>query len=504
MTGGGDGKRRLVVIGNGMAGARLVDDVLVRGGSDFDVTVVGDERHGNYNRILLSSVLAGTHHPQDIFINPLEWYERNQIRLLAGVRAARIDRAARLVHSEAGHAVPYDALVIATGSRPFVPPLDGLKGGDGRLKPGAFVFRTLDDCDRIATWARRSRKAAVIGGGLLGLEAARGLLNLGPEVHVVHLMPHLMEVQLDGGAGAILARTLGDMGVHVHLEKGATAVRGDPDVCGLSFKDGSTLDCDMVVIAAGIQPNVALAREAGLTVRRGIVVGDDLASPDDPAVFAVGECAEHRGRVYGLVAPLWEQTAVLARRLTGRDPDATYPGSVVSTKLKVMGVELAVMGEREPRDDDEVVTYAEPKRGVYKKLIVRAGRLAGAILLGDGAAAPPVLQAFDRGSPLPAVRAEILFPGFGAEGPRSAADLPDDAQVCNCNGVSKGRLVEAIRGGYRTLAALSGATRAGTGCGTCKGQITAILESVVGEAPEGGPALPPPLSGAGPSRAGLR
>jgi nitrite reductase (NADH) large subunit len=205
-----------------------------------------------------------------------------------------------------------------------------------------------------------------------------------------------------------------------------------------------------------------------------------------------------RGRVYGLVAPLWEQTAVLAKRLTGRDPEATYPGSALSTKLKVMGVELAVMGEREPKDDDEVITYTEPKRGVYKKLIVREGRLAGAILLGDGAAAPMVLQAFDRASPLPAARAELLFPGSGAERPRSAAELPDDAQICNCNGVSKGRLVDAIRGGFRTLASLSGATRAGTGCGTCKAQLRAILNSVAG-GPEARSYLPPPFAPTGPS-----
>ncbi len=484
MTRAGGAGRKLVVIGNGMAGARFVDDVLARGGAGFDITVFGDEPHGNYNRILLSSVLAGTHHPRDIFINPIEWYEENHVRLLAGVRAERVEREARLVHSADGQSVAYDALVIATGSSPFVPPVEGLQGRDGRPKPGVFVFRTLDDCDRIGAWARRSRRAAVIGGGLLGLEAARGLLNLGPEVHVVHLMPHLMEVQLDGNAGAILARTLRGIGVNVHLERATTAILGDAAVSGLSFKDGSTLDCDMVVIAAGIRPNVALARGAGLTVARGIVVGDDLASPDDAAVFAVGECAEHRGRVYGLVAPLWEQTAVLADRLTGRDPMARYRGSVVSTKLKVMGVDLAVMGDREPRDDDdEVVTYAEPKRGVYKKLIVRGGRLAGAILLGDGAVAPTLLEAFDRAAELPDLRADLLFPGAGVERHRDVADLPDDARICNCNGVSKGRIVEAARGGALTLGAVAGATRAGTGCGTCKGQLRAILDAVAGAAP---------------------
>jgi len=483
-------KKRLVVVGNGMAGARLVDDVLARGGgSALDITMFGDEPYGNYNRILLSSVLAGTHDPKDIFINPLAWYEENAVRLHAGVRVSRIDREARRVYAAGDVAEPYDHLVIATGSTPFVPPVEGLNGSDGAPRPGVFVFRTLDDCDRITQWARRSKRAVVIGGGLLGLEAARGLLNLGPEVHVVHLMPHLMEVQLDGSAGAILARTLRQMGVQVHLEKATTAILGREGVSGLAFKDGSTLECDMVVISAGIRPNAGIAREAGLTVQRGIVVGDDLASPDDPAILAVGECAQHRGQVYGLVAPLWEQTAVLADRLTGRNPDALYEGSVVSTKLKVMGVELAVMGDREPRgEEDEVVTYAEPTRGVYKKLIVREGRLAGAILLGDSAVAPMLLQAFDRATRLPDARAELLFPASGAQPALAAADLPDDAQVCNCNGVSKGRLVEAVRGGYRTVKAVCDVTRAGTGCGSCKPQVRAILEAVAGDALSDDPA----------------
>jgi nitrite reductase (NADH) large subunit len=273
------------------------------------------------------------------------------------------------------------------------------------------------------------------------------------------------------------------MGVTIHLEKATTAILGAEAVTGLAFKDGSTLECDMVVISAGIRPNAGLARDAGLTVQRGIVVGDDLASPDDPAIFAVGECAQHRGQVYGLVAPLWDQTAILADRLTGRSPDALYEGSAVSTKLKVMGVELAVMGDKEPKGDgDEVVTYAEPSRGVYKKLIVREGRLAGAILLGDSAVAPSLLQAFDRATRLPDARAEMLFPASGAPAASSAADLPDDAQICNCNGVSKGRLAEAVRGGCRTFKSLCDATRAGTGCGSCKPLVRTILEAVAGDA----------------------
>ncbi|HEV8485906.1 MAG TPA: nitrite reductase large subunit NirB [Blastocatellia bacterium] len=473
-----NGKQRLVVIGNGMAGARLVEDVVARSGGDlFDIVIFGDEPYGNYNRILLSSVLSGTHDPKDIFINPLGWYEENNVKLHAGVRVTGIDRENRLVHGANGIDENYDYLVIATGSSPFVPPLEGLKKDDGEgFTDGVFVFRTLDDCDLITRFAEGGKRAAVIGGGLLGLEAARGLLNLGAQVHVVHLMSHLMEVQLDADAGATLKRSMEAMGVQVHLNKATTAILGNDRVRGLQFKDGSQLECEMVVISAGIRPNVALAREAGLLVERGIVVGDDLKCVNDSDIFAVGECAQHRGQVYGLVAPLWEQTAVLAERLTGHNPNAAYQGSKVSTKLKVMGIELAVMGSKEPEGTDEVVSYVETGRGIYKKLIVRDGQLAGAILLGDGTNDPLVWQAFDRGTQLPENRAALLFSLAEESGPIETASMPDSAQVCNCNGVSKGQILAAVNAGHRSLKAVCDATRAGTGCGSCKPQVQRILE----------------------------
>jgi nitrite reductase (NADH) large subunit len=474
---------RLVVVGNGMAGARLVEDVLAAGGpSRFAITMFGDEPYGNYNRILLSSVLAGSHDPKDIFINPLAWYQEKGVRLHAGVPVTAIDRAARVVHGAGGVAEPYDHVVLATGSVPFVPPVEGLKAADGAGKAGVFVFRTLDDCAAITAYAKKSRVAAVVGGGLLGLEAARGLLEQGLRVHVIHLMPHLMEVQLDPAASAVLLRTLRSMGLSVHLEKSTRAILGDDRVTGLAFVDGSTLDCDLVVVSAGIRPNVALARACGVTVERGVVVGDDLTSPDDRSFHAVGECAQHRGRVYGLVAPLWEQTRVLADRLTGRAPAAAYAGSSVSTKLKVMGVELSVMGEKEPAGEaDEVAVYSDPARGIYKKLIVREGRTAGAILLGDASAGPMLLQMFDRAAQLPGTPAEMLFPGAGAAVAPSVLELPDEAQVCNCNGVSKGRIVAAVEAGACSLKALGDATRAGTGCGSCKPQVAALLAAAAGD-----------------------
>ncbi len=497
-------KKKIIVIGNGMAGARLVEDVLARGGAEkFDFVVFGDEPYGNYNRILLSGVLSGTHDPKDIFINSLSWYQENNIKLHAGIRVTSIDRENKIAHSSDGISESYDYLVIATGSSAFVPPFEGIMQesadcGVGsaesktphssiptpQYKQGVFVFRTLDDCEAISNYAAGGKKAVVIGGGLLGLEAARGLLNFGAEVHVVHLMSHLMDMQLDAQGGAALRRSMEAMGVYVHTEKSTSKILGNGHVTGLEFKDGSTLECDMIVISAGIRPNTQLAKDAGLTVERGIVVKDCLSSIDDENIFSVGECAQHDGKVYGLVAPLWEQTAVLADRLTGRKPEAKYKGSKVSTKLKVMGIELAVMGEKEAaHPDDEVVVYNEPGRGIYKKLIVRNGQLAGAMLLGETSTAPALLQAFDRNSLLPENRAELLFAlnYESSGGTVSVEAMADDAQICNCNGVSKGAIVNAVKGGCRTLKSLCDSTRAGTGCGSCKLQVKEIFEFAAGD-----------------------
>ncbi len=385
------------------------------------------------------------------------------------------------MHGAEGISERYDALVIATGSRAFIPPMDGSRSAAGTLKDGVFVFRTLEDCHALVQRASSASRAAVIGGGLLGLEAARGLLERGLEVHVIHLMGHLMELQLDPTGGAILQRTLEELELNVRLGTKTRAVLGDEHVTGLQFEDGSTLACDMVVISAGIRPNTELAREAGLRVERGIVVGDDLRTPDHPDIYALGECAQHRGQTYGLVAPLWEQAQVLADRLSGRKPQASYAGSKVATKLKVMGIDLAVMGAREAvAGQDEEVTYVDATRGIYKKLVIRGGRLFGATLLGDTSSASTLLQAHDREHALPEDRAELLFPAMGEAKPRSVAELPDEAQICNCNGVSKGQLVQSIQGGCRSLKTLCESTRAGTGCGSCKKDVQLLLEAVSG------------------------
>ena len=473
-------KQKLVVIGNGMAGARTVEEILARGGKgQFDITIFGDETYGNYNRILLSNVLNGSQEPFDIFLNPLEWYRENDITLHAGVRVTAIDRDAKTVTGDDGTVEQYDKLLLATGSRPFIPPMDGINTNDGTTRHGVFVFRTLDDCNKIAGYATKVRRAAVIGGGLLGLEAARGLLRFGVEVHVVHLSPHLMDMQLDPQAGAILRATMEKMGVHVHTEKSTTGIvcDGADGVAGLQFKDGSVLPCDMVVISCGIRPNAELGKAAGLSVNRAVLVNDQMQSVDDPDVYVVGEVAEHRGRVYGLVAPLWEQGMVLADHLTGRNLNAAYKGSKLATKLKVMGVELASLGVTKPEfDTDEVVVFSEPKRGIYKKIIVRDNVLIGAILLGDTSKAPYLIQSFDRGTVMPDERASVLFDLGGPIVQTTMIEMPDAAQVCNCNGVSKGQIKKCVEGGKRSLKMVMDATRAGTGCGSCKMLVQEIVE----------------------------
>src|SRR5262245_57012126 len=342
------GKRNLVVIGNGMAGARTVEEVLARGGGEmFHITMFGDEPGGNYNRVLLSGILDGSQSEKGVELNPPDWYAANGITLHAGVRATQIQRFAKRVHGDDGTVARYDTLIIATGSRPYIPPLPGIQREDGSGKPGIFGFRSLDDCHQIGAYARGSRRAAVIGGGLLGLECAHALGSLGIETHVVHRSRYLMNHQVDAAAGAILQTLLEQRGLHVHLGKNTTQVLGDERVTGLAFAEGPPLQCDIVVFASGTVPNTELAIRCGLTVARAIVVDTRLRT-DDPSIYAVGECVQHRAQVYGLVGPAWEQARILAEHLTERDPKAAYHGSKIATRLKVAGVQLASMGLIEP------------------------------------------------------------------------------------------------------------------------------------------------------------
>jgi nitrite reductase (NADH) large subunit len=487
-----DSRRRLVVIGNGMAGARAVEEILARGGAEqFSITMFGDEPYGNYNRILLSHVLSGEESDADIFLNPLSWYDDNGITLHAGVRAERIDRFAKHVFSSDGRVTPYDTLIIATGSRSHLPPMDGLHTPGGSVKPGVFGFRTIDDTRRMVEHARHEhhRHAVVIGGGLLGLEAASGLRSHGIGVDVVHSGGHLMSAQMGPDGGAVLRRSVEALGIGVLTGSRTTAVLGRDRVTGVSLRDRPDIDCDMVVVAAGIRPNVDLAVLSGLPVERAIVVDDRLRVQDEDDIYAVGECVQHRGEVYGLVAPLWEQAVVLANHVTGTDTSAAYLGSRTATKLKVAGVEVASMGLHGPElDTDEHIVFSEPSRGVFKSIVVRDNKMVGATLLGDSRKVAYLTQAFDRGLPLPEERLSLMF-DLGTPGEDvGVAELDDDAQVCNCNGVSKKALTGAVQGGCTTVAAVMDATRAGKGCGSCKLLVRQVVEWAAGGAVEEDPA----------------
>jgi nitrite reductase (NADH) large subunit len=454
----------------------------------------GAEPYGNYNRILLSNVLNGSQRMEEIFLNPLLWYSERNIILHAGVKATLIDRERRVVigqpmrptalpyaldgcdHSTAAITEPYDKVIIATGSRPFIPPLEGMS------TPGVFQFRTVDDCEQIASYAKQCKQAVVIGGGLLGLEAARGLLTHGVEVTVLEAASQLMTAQLDPESATLLKTTMERMGVRVLLEQIATHILGEQCVTGLQFKDGSTLETDMVVVSAGIRPITEIAKDSGLTVERGIVCNDQMRT-SDPDIFAVGECVQHRGAIYGLVDPIWEQAATLADVITEKNPHAAYTGSKLATKLKVMGVQLASMGEtKATQPDDEVVVYREPSRGVYKKMVIRDEKLAGAILLGETDTAGVLTQMFTLETALPERRADLLFGASTGAPILSVFDLPDHVQICNCNGVSKGGIKEAILiGKCHSVSKVGAHTKAGMGCGSCKSLIMQLLEVYAGE-----------------------
>ena len=484
-------RKKLVVIGNGMAGARVVEEVLQRAPDRFDISMFGAEPYGNYNRILLSNVLNRTQSPTEIFINPLAWYDQNRVTLHAGVKALKIDRERRVVVGKplkrdaipyaAGDAgvdgempveAPYDHVIIATGSRPFVPPMEGFG------QTGTFLFRTIDDCERIAEHAKGCRKAAVIGGGLLGLEAARGLLTHGVEVTVLEAAPQLMIAQLDPESGAMLKTTMEGMGVRVLCEKITTRIVAENGrITHLEMQDGSRVETDMVVVSAGIRPITDVASASGLAVDKAIVTDDQMRT-SDPDIFSLGECVQHRGRIYGLVDPIWEQAKVLADVLTGANPGAAYLGSRLGTKLKVMGVELASMGETRPASPaDEVVVYREPKRGVYKKIILREDRVAGAILLGETDTASTLMQLFMGQTKAPDRRSDLLFAPPEGASMLQVLDMPDSLQICNCNGVNKKQIVDAIRKGCGSVAKVGACTKAGTGCQSCKPVIAQLVDA---------------------------
>jgi NAD(P)H-nitrite reductase large subunit len=468
----------LVVAGTGMAGAKVVEELLARDPDRFRIRMFGAEPHGTYNRILLSSVLGGFAEPNQLWLNPLEWYESRNVFVHKGVKAENIDRERRVITGAGGKVEePYDVLVLATGSRPFVPPLEGTE------QRGVFVFRTLEDCQAIAAYAQQCDRAVVIGGGLLGLEAARGLLSHGLEVTVVEVASHLMVQQLDATSGELLKRKLEAMGVRVMLAATTSCLLGDGRVTGLQFNDGTTLDTDMVVISCGIRPNVEVARSAGLAVEKAIVVDDQLRT-NDPAIYAVGECAQHRGKLYGLVDPVYEQARVLADVLSGTKMEAAYRGSRLCTTLKVMGVDLTSMGEVNAAGTDcEVISHSDPSAGIYKKLVLRNNQLVGAVVLGTADHGGRLHRLFKSAETLSGSVIDLLVDGTARDvllEEAAGADLlnlVDDTQICNCHGVSKGQIVAAIREGKRSILALGECTRAGTGCGTCQPLLGQLINA---------------------------
>jgi nitrite reductase (NADH) large subunit len=463
-------RKRLAIIGNGMGTCRLLDELLARGAQVlYDITVYGEETGGAYNRILLGRVLGGDV-PDAIVTKPPSWYDRRGIRLLTRTRVARLDTARKTVETEDGQHRRYDLAVLATGSEPIVPPLPGLRTADGVLLPGSFVNRTIADCVRIRDEARPGDSAVVVGGGLLGLEAAKVLANLGLHVTVVHLAPTLMEAQLDSIGGTMLRRQLERAGIYVRTGQAVGAIYGTDRVEGVVLNDETMLPSDIVVLACGVRPRVDVARASALPVKRGVEVNDTLATPV-AGVYAFGECAEHQGRTYGIVSPVWEQAAVLADVLSGTNPQARYHGSRVYTRLKVAGVDVASMGELEGTlETDEVVQVVEERKSAYRKVIVRDGKLLGAMFVGNTAAAATLVQVFDRNDPLPAdplaALCQIVAPA-----------QPGVRMVCNCNRVTERALQDAIASGARSVAALGAATRAGPGCGCCRTELLQLVQA---------------------------
>ncbi|AWM38284.1 Nitrite reductase [NAD(P)H] [Gemmata obscuriglobus] len=461
-------KKRLAIVGNGMAASRLLDELVRRNAAaQFEVSVFGEESRGAYNRILLGRVLSGEA-PEAIALKPAEWYVDRGVTFHAGVRVAQIDPVGRRLTTSTGDAHPYDVCVLATGSSPLVPPVTGLKSDDGSPRDGVHVFRTVEDCIAIRDRAKPGSCAVVVGGGLLGLEAAKALGDLGLRVTVLHLNEVLMSAQLDKHGGELLRLALEKTGLFVRTGTTADEVIGNGHVEAVRLRTGEVVPADLVVFACGIVPRVEVAKASGVPVNRAVLVNDLLAT-QVPGVYAVGECAEHNGLVYGLVQPIWEQCAVLADVLTGTNPRARYRGSKIYARLKVAGVEVASFGVPDAQlPTDEVLQVFEERRGVYRKLIVRDGKLVGAMLVGCAEAAPALVQMFDRDEPLPQNRLDVLATG-------NAPTAATEREICNCNHVTEAALVGAIRDGCDTLPALCEATRAGTGCGSCRGQLVTLL-----------------------------
>ena len=474
-------RMKLVMVGNGMAGVRTLEELLKIAPDLYDITVYGAEAHANYNRILLSPVLAGEMKLQDIMLNDVDWYREHGIKLHLGKTIVRIDRGGRKVIADDGSEERYDRLLLATGSKPIILPIPGHD-----LK-GVLTYRDVADTEAMIAASDRVKRAVVIGGGLLGLEAANGLKLRGMDVTVVHLMPWLMERQLDKTAADMLQKSLEKKGLRFELPRETAAiVERDGHVAGVQFKNGDVVAADLVVMAVGIRPNVDLALASGLHCNRGVVVNDTMQTYD-PAIYSVGECVAHRGSTYGLVAPLFEMAKVCANHLAqfgiGR-----YQGSVTSTKLKVTGVDLFSVGNFTSSEDSEEVVLHDSVGGVYKKLVLRDNRLVGAVLYGDTVDGAWYFQLMRDGRNVADMRDHLMFGqahlgNTGHQGQSKAAAMTDAMEVCGCNGVCKGVIVKAIKEkGLFTLEDVRKHTKASSSCGSCTGLVEQILASTVGGA----------------------
>ncbi len=475
-------KLKLVLIGNGMAGIRTLEELLKIAPDLYEITVFGAEPHPNYNRILLSPVLAGEQTFEDIVLNDLNWYADNGIRLLLDRKVVKLDRRLRKVYAADGSEAEYDRLVIATGSNPFILPVPG-----NRLE-GVIGYRDIADTQAMIDTAKSHSHAVVIGGGLLGLEAANGLKQRGMDVTVVHLADWLLERQLDRTAGKLLQSALEARGIRFRLNTVTDELvdNGDGRVCAVQFKDGDVVAADLVVMAAGIRPNTELAEKSGIPCNRGILVNDTLQTYD-PRIYAIGECASHRGIAYGLVAPLFEQAKVCANHLA-QFGFASYKGSVVSTKLKVTGIDLFSAGDFMGGEGTETITLSDPIGGVYKKLVIKDDVLVGACLYGDTADGGWYFRQIRENHNVAQIRDHLMFGesslgDAGHQGQSSAASMPDNAEVCGCNGVCKGTIVKAIQeNGLFSVDEVKKHTKAASSCGSCAGLVEQILISTVGGA----------------------
>ena len=480
-------KMKLVLVGNGMAGVRTLEELLKIAPDLYDITIFGAEPHPNYNRILLSPVLAGEQTLEQIVLNDWAWYQEHGITVHAGCTVNEVNRARRTVHASGkdGQAisVPYDRLILATGSNPFMLPIPG-KDLDGVL-----AYRDIADTQAMIDAATQYRHAVVIGGGLLGLEAANGLMKRGMQVTVVHASEWLMERQLDPVAGQMLQKALQERGMQFLMQAQTQELLGNADgrVCAIRFKDGSEIPADLVVMAVGIRPNTALAESMRLHINRGIVVNDTMQTTTDARIYAVGECAAHRGTAYGLVAPLFEQGKVLANHLAefgiGR-----YLGSQTSTKLKVTGIDLFSDGDFMGGAGTEEIVMSDPGAGQYKKLVLKDDKLVGACLYGNTVDGSWYFKLLREGRSVAELRASLMFGESnlgdgGHAGQNQAAAMPDEAEVCGCNGVTKGTICKAVKEkGLFTIDEVRKHTKASASCGSCTGLVEQILMATVGGA----------------------